>query len=348
MPRGNGSYLGTLANPTPNSAGGIWRVREAEEYLRANKWPARPSAPGSPGATAGNGQVSLTWTALTLGSSPTDYDIQYSDNGGATWTTFSDGVSSATSATVTGLTNGTAYVFRVAAKNTLGYGPYGNASAPVTPSAVSPTLLLHFDGTNGSTEFLDSSANNLSFSANENAIVSTTESKFGGASLYCDGNASGITAPDSDNVINFQDGDFTIEAWVYPLDNGVYSVIGQMQSSGQHSFGFYLLNGRPYIVVATPVGGEWGLQGGMSAAAPLNEWSHIALVRHQNNIALYLNGTGELIGQFSGSFHNSSVDIRIGWNLFNQHFYGYIDELRIVKGTAVYTANFSPPNAPFA
>jgi hypothetical protein len=62
-----------------------------------------------------------------------DYVIQYSGDSGSTWTTFSDTVSTGTSVTVTGLTNGTAYVFRVAAVNLVATGSYSANSNSVTP-----------------------------------------------------------------------------------------------------------------------------------------------------------------------------------------------------------------------
>ena len=95
-----------------------------------------PPAPTSLTATGGNAQVALTWTAPTvLTQTPiTDYTVQFSSNSGSTWTTFSDGTSTATSATVTGLTNGTAYTFRVAAVSGVGQGAWSSASNSVTPS----------------------------------------------------------------------------------------------------------------------------------------------------------------------------------------------------------------------
>jgi titin len=86
-------------------------------------------------ATAGDSQAILTWTTPTStgGASIVDYAIQRSSNGGDTWTDVNDGVSTANTATVTGLVNGTAYVFRVAALNGAGTGPYSVASAPITP-----------------------------------------------------------------------------------------------------------------------------------------------------------------------------------------------------------------------
>ena len=94
-----------------------------------------PGAPTSVTGTAGDGQVSLSWTAPSSngGSAITDYFVQYSSNNGTDWTTFSDGTSTSTSATVTGLTNGTAYVFQVAAVNAVGQGSFSQQSSSVTP-----------------------------------------------------------------------------------------------------------------------------------------------------------------------------------------------------------------------
>ena len=89
-------------------------------------WSAVPDAPINVSGTIEDSQVSLSWTAPTNtgGSDISDYIIQYSDNNGDTWTTFPDGVSTNTYKTVTGLTNGTNYVFRVAAVNIIGTGAY--------------------------------------------------------------------------------------------------------------------------------------------------------------------------------------------------------------------------------
>ena len=90
---------------------------------------------------AGNGQVALSWTPGSTGASAiNDYTVWYSSGG--SYTQFADGVSTATSATVTGLTNGTAYTFEVYAVNDNGTGPVSDASDPVTPAALpdAPTI----------------------------------------------------------------------------------------------------------------------------------------------------------------------------------------------------------------
>jgi hypothetical protein len=96
------------------------------------------TAPGSPTSvigTAGNGQVSVSWTAPASngGAVITDYVVQYSTSASGTYTTFSDGTSTTTTATVTGLTNNTAYYFKVAAVNYVGTSSYSSVSSGVTP-----------------------------------------------------------------------------------------------------------------------------------------------------------------------------------------------------------------------
>jgi hypothetical protein len=106
-------------------------------YASATPQALPPAAPAAPTAVGGNGLASLTWTTpFDSGSAITDYEIQYSSDSGVNWTTFPDGTSTLASATVTGLTNGTAYVFRVAARNLNGLSNYSPASSPaVTPLA---------------------------------------------------------------------------------------------------------------------------------------------------------------------------------------------------------------------
>ncbi|NBW20979.1 MAG: fibronectin type III domain-containing protein [Caulobacteraceae bacterium] len=147
--RPRGGIIGTNVTPTQTAASGIWTLREVEAYQRSGSWAALPGAPTSVSGTFGAGQVPLTWTApaVTGGYSITDYAIQYSSNSGSSWTTFSHSASATANATVTGLTNGTGYVFRVAAVTVLGTGPYSTASSTITPLAYTPTAVLLNTGT---------------------------------------------------------------------------------------------------------------------------------------------------------------------------------------------------------
>lgn len=98
----------------------------------------RAVAPGAPtitSVTAGNAQVVVAWSAGSSGtSSISDYIIQYSRNNGS-WTTFNDGVGTGTNRTVTGLTNGDSYEFRVAAVSADGTSSYSSSSSSATPTS---------------------------------------------------------------------------------------------------------------------------------------------------------------------------------------------------------------------
>ena len=111
-----------------------------------------PSAPTSVYGTSGNTQVSLSWyaPASTGGSAITDYVVQFSTSASSGFTTFSDGTSTATTATVTGLTNSTVYYFKVAAVNSVGTSAYSAVSSGVTPGVASaPTSLTVSSGPTG-------------------------------------------------------------------------------------------------------------------------------------------------------------------------------------------------------
>ena len=108
--------------------------------LYDSRWNAfLPGSVTSLTGSGGNNQVALSWTAPTGVASQTpitDYSIQYSSNSGTTWSSFSHTASSNTSITVTGLTNGTSYLFNVAGINSIGTGNY------TTSSAISPAPIV--------------------------------------------------------------------------------------------------------------------------------------------------------------------------------------------------------------
>jgi hypothetical protein len=136
---------GTINRGTPNSFWSMASAVDVTAYLQA--YTERPNPVTSLAAVAGNGQVALSWTAPTLNvlGGPvaiTDYVIQYRTVGSLAWLTFTDGVSATPSATVTGLVNGAAYEFRVAAINSLAAGEYEFITAtPFDASALRKQVL---------------------------------------------------------------------------------------------------------------------------------------------------------------------------------------------------------------
>ncbi len=97
--------------------------------------PAPPSAPGKPTGSPGLGSVAVTWSPPTsAGASPiTDYRVDVSKNGGVSWVTVVDGVSSVPGATITGLAAGDVILVRVAAKSAAGTGAVSPVSNPLSP-----------------------------------------------------------------------------------------------------------------------------------------------------------------------------------------------------------------------
>ncbi len=102
-----------------------------------------PNAPISLNASAASGQVALTWTrgALRNEAPTSDFLVQYSSNNGSTWNTFSHAASLLNSITVTGLSNGTNYLFRVGAVNLFGTSAY-SATASAKPLGQSFTPIF--------------------------------------------------------------------------------------------------------------------------------------------------------------------------------------------------------------
>jgi len=99
-----------------------------------------PSAPTAVTATPGNGAATVSWTAPS--GAPAGYDVRYSSTGGSTWSAPVSFTSAATTEKVSGLTNGTAYLFQVRGVNAAGSGAWSASSAAVTPVGDSTSISL--------------------------------------------------------------------------------------------------------------------------------------------------------------------------------------------------------------
>ena len=292
-----------------------------------------PGAPTGVTATAGNAQAAVSWTAPASVATITDYVVQYSSNGGSAWTTFSDGTSTATSATVTGLTNGTAYTFRVAAVSGIGQGPWSAASGSVTPSLSDPffsqvALLLHMDGT-GST-FVDSSGAPKTITAVGNATQSTVQSKWGGKSAYFSTSSDAIYA----SGVNIGTGDFAVEMFFKTNSDVQYAqLIGNENFNGSEGFSLLINND-------SRTGGQIALyRGGLVLSTPSGDysddaWHYLALSRSSGTVRLYLDGTLAATGTSSASF-SSSAGLYMAYNnaFPPRNMLGYLDEVRITVGS---------------
>lgn len=212
------------------------------------------------------------------------------------------------------------------------------------------SLLLHFDGADGSTTFTDSSAAPKTVTAHGNAKISTVRSKFGGASAYFDGGGSRLSTTDG-AAFDFGGGNFTIEFLLSPTAVSNWAVYVEKRDSGAFYSPFVIQRNSSASVIrfmAAFVAGAWDVS--IEAPHPAtNEWSHVAFVRDGSVFKAFLNGVqaGSANAGTSALLKNSSP-LNIGASGDNASgFVGFIDDLRITKGVARYTADFTPPAARF-
>jgi hypothetical protein len=215
-------------------------------------------------------------------------------------------------------------------------------SAPVT--AISGTSLL-LNATNAGI-FDSATINNMETVGN--AQVSTVQSKFGGSSLYLDGSGDYLQAPYND-AFQFGTGDFTVEFWINSAASGSYNqVVGTLVSgteNGTWRIGtrFNSLNNL-YFARGNGSGFD---EFNIAANANDGAWHHVACTRSSGLVRLFLDGTVVSSSTISGTC-TSANPLRVGYNQRDTVYVnGYIDDLRITKGVARYTANFTAPTQAF-
>lgn len=212
-------------------------------------------------------------------------------------------------------------------------------------------LLLHMNGTNGSTQFPDAGSFGYSASAGGTSQVSTAAYKFNGSSASFDG--SGYISLTPVSMFNFGSGEFTIDFWAKPgrlspdldtlftLDRATghaianYGLDSWIDSSGRVSV--YFSNGSS----------QWGVTGSNNL---VGSWHHIAFVRSVNTLSLYVDGVSVGTPQtISGSitFDGSTLATLGGrYGQANTPYLGNMQEFR-VSNVARWTANFAPPVRPY-
>jgi hypothetical protein len=217
----------------------------------------------------------------------------------------------------------------------------------------SVVLLLNFNGANNSTTFTDASTNNFTITRFGTPVISTTQSKFGGASGLFDAQGDVITAP-SNTDFDMGSGNFTIECWVYPTATNQRQIfVNRGNNAAQNDSSSFLfeitaLNKARFLFVTdfgSPKVAEVVLSSGSISQ---NTWTHIAVVRNGNTITLYINGTADGTADVTGDSMNAVIQtLKIGdyTTAGDLEFLGYIDDLRITKGKALYTANFTAPTS---
>lgn len=209
------------------------------------------------------------------------------------------------------------------------------------PYFSSVVLLLPFDGTDGDTTTTDfsSSAHTLTF--NSTAQIDDAQAKFGSTSLWCDGNSDYVTTPSSSDF-EFGTGDFTIETWVrFSTVSGTRTLISNYVSGGVHGFS---------LQWRADGGARWTFYYGdtqlmsWSATPSADQWYHVAVARSGTSLKLFIDGV-ERDSVTNSTNMSSTALLTMGKisSLNIQYFHGWLDDVRITKGVARYTAAFTPP-----
>jgi hypothetical protein len=204
------------------------------------------------------------------------------------------------------------------------------------------SLLLHGNGTNGSTTITDNSPSPKTVTAVGNAQISTAQSKFGGASIAFDGTGDYLNTPNN-SAYKFGTSDFTVECWINTTDT-TFNLMGLIDNA-VGNWAIVVFNSDFFW--QTVYGGV-NLIAFLPCSSLLNgAWNHIAIARSGSFLRLFFNGVLQGASPYTDSTdYNGNGPLRVGSGV-NGDFNGYIDDLRITKGVARYTSNFTPPAAPF-
>lgn len=208
-------------------------------------------------------------------------------------------------------------------------------------------LMLHCDGSDASTTFTDSSfSSTKTVTANGNAQIDTAQSVFGGASGLFDGAGDYLSVPDASDL-NFGTGDYTVDFRVrfntFPSLAEVVLYSKGDSNADDGTFNIYHYKDGGYLGVR--VFNQYTFTWTASSAT----WYHFAVTKASGTTRFFVDGTALTpSGVGPNNTISNTTEVRVAANSGNNKYLdGWIDELRVVKGTAVWTSNFTPPSAAY-
>lgn len=220
------------------------------------------------------------------------------------------------------------------------------------PSWTSVSALLHFDGGNGSTSFIDSGPIGHAVSRGSPATQVSDFVKFGPSSFDPAG-TSGFARMAPHDSFNFGSGNFTVEAWIYATAaaSGTQAICCKWRNTSS-GLSWYMgrdSSGRLFFYYSQ--NGSSGTFPASTGTIPVSQWVHAAVVRDSSTLRFFINGSASGTASITGTLAATTSVVSVGNDGDNtpigQRFVGRIDELRITKGVARYTATFTPPTSPF-
>jgi hypothetical protein len=228
-------------------------------------------------------------------------------------------------------------------KGTAVYSPASTTiTVPTAPlTAISGTSLLT-NFTNGGI-FDNAMMNDLETVGN--AQISTSVFKYGTGSLAFDGTGDVLISKEIGGAFTYGTGNYTIECWLYPTTGATNqrTILGR-ESTGDVSIPYiYLKQTSGYLAVyySSDIAST-------SAAISQNTWTHVAVSRASGTTRIFVNGVQDGTGADTTNLISPNfITIGASGSGAALPFTGYIDDLRITKGYARYTANFTPPTQAF-
>jgi hypothetical protein len=263
----------------------------------------------------------------------------------------------------TNLFNGYMSNFRIVVGNSVYDPTLTTLTVPITPvTAIANTSLLVNLADSNFTSATNAVQNNTFIDTGPYAFTITRNGSptqgsvtpywpDGQWSNYFSGSGQYLTTPAS--ASNQMTGDFTVELWAYQTVAAAGGLVGinNTVSSGGANFGIYLVSDRR---ISFFIAGNTTEYSTVSSVISLNTWNHIAFVRSGTTNTVYVNGIVVLTNSAAASWSGTPV-ITVG-RLFGDNtglaFPGYLSNVRIVKGVAVYSgasttvANFTVPTTP--
>ena len=199
-------------------------------------------------------------------------------------------------------------------------------------------LLLHCNGTNGSTSFIDNSSYALTVTPVGDAQISTAQSKFGGASALFDGSGDYLSIVSG---YALGAGDFTVDFWLNTNSIGdVYRLITTTNAGLSVNDIIIRIEGNKIRVYC-------GTDGVISATTITNGvWYHIAIVRSSGTVKIYIDGTADVNTVASSADLSLPILYIGGHHVVDEFFNGYLDEIRI-SSIARWNSNFSVPTSEY-
>ncbi|MCU0273940.1 MAG: fibronectin type III domain-containing protein, partial [Acidimicrobiales bacterium] len=294
-----------------------------------------PAAPGAVTAVSGDGDLAVAWTAPASGGTPIrDYVVEYRIQGSGGWLTAADGVSTTTSATIGGLTNGTAYEVRVRAVNAVGTGTW-SATAAATPLAYraavladAPVAYWRLGEPSGAT-FRSETGSGLSLAAAGTVTSSTADALAADADRAVDLAGAGDLRGSNTAAVQLAEG--TVEAWVKATAPGS-SHRGIVVKQG--AYGLFLFNG---VVSAY----DWGSMTNRSTGVDVadGQWHHVVMTFRSgvaNGTVVYVDGQPVLTTTITVLNQNVAPAVGAGDVVGGQRLVGSVDE------AAIYSTVLTP------